>query len=362
MLIVVVVGIGVGVYFLKKGQSSLFNTKEHLTDKERYSVGENLAEGDAGYAQALQYLNADNLNGALDELVLLRDKYATGTQERMAVEYSIGSFQTFHGDHYGAIETLKRIILDYDSYNKTTRSLAVETLARTYWTTLDPGALKAIFSKEQYFTEILSEAEGNYEDALYLLLKQGYDILGTPIAAARLAQRESLKLLTGDYVDEAEKQQIVSRFEEYALGGTEKIEAFASFKSYQTYRADFYSTYGAAVQNAVLSGVPTKFSREDVEKSYQTAYALASGSSKPYIIYRYGSFLSVTTSTDNAKIEDLSKRLVELPAGDKRTFDLFIYNVLTLKTPIQPYGLLIAYRKASPTFDAYAANVLKKKI
>lgn len=335
--------------------------RKELTPEERYGVGAELIDTDPGYARAIQYLNAGNISGSLAELVALRDKYATSTPERNAVEYSVGLVLAFNGEPFRAIEHFKKVILDVESYNPTTRALSTEALGRIYWTYLSPDILGAIFSGDDYFNDLLGNAGGEPVVALYRLIEGGYHIVGTPISAARLAERASSDIISERYSSEEERAELVATFEGYAHEGAAKIAPFANLRGYESYRAEFHSIYGGALQNAVLAGATTHYTNADIEAAYQQAYMLANPGLQPFIIYRYGSFLSVTDPKNTEKIENLSKRLLGFTAQQRANFDSFIGNTLTSKKPDGVYELLSAYRAASPTFDAYAKEVIESR-
>lgn len=350
------------------GWSYYIQTKdipEQLTAEQvneiKYDAGALFSTENPGYARGLQYLSAGNYDEAVAQLKTLQPQYAKGTTERNIIDYAIGIFYAFSPKHQTeAMDAFVAIVTDPSSYNGTTRALAIEAIGRTYAATHDNALLAHVFTNP-YFKGYLTVANGDYLLAMYELALEGDRISKTPITSARLAEKIATDLYANKYETDAEKEELIKRFDEYLSAGKREIEKMIDVPGYNGYRSEFLSIYGGAIQYMILAQAG-QYSRAQVESAYQEAYSLASDNVRPYIILRYASFLAIISSNEKEKIEELSGRLEALPTTARSAFDAFLINIVgqPQKERGNAYELVAVYRSKSPTFDAYVKRALAR--
>lgn len=327
----------------------------------KYDAGAHFSSENPDYARGLEYLSAGDYDSAVDQLKLLQGQFPMNSTERNIIDYSIGIFLAFAPEKQKeAIDVFVRIVTDSSSYNPTTRALAIEAIGRTYATTFSDSILAYIFT-DPYFKGYLNTANGDYALAMYNLALEGYQMSKTPITSARLAEKTAMDLYAKKYSGDAEKQDLIKRFGEYLDVGRNEVDKMTDLPGYNIYRAEFLAIYGSALHYMVLAQAGP-YARKDVEVAYQEAYTLADDGVKPFVILRYGAFLSIVAPEEKNTIEELSRRLETIPQVRRAPFDAFLRNIVSQgeKKGGDTYRKIAIYRSKSPTFDAYVKQVLAR--
>lgn len=327
----------------------------------KYDAGSRFSSENPEYARGLEYLSAGDYDSAVGQLKLLQAQFPRNSSERNIIDYSIGVFLAFAPEKQKeAIDTFVGIVTDSASYNPITRALAIEAIGRTYATTFSDSILAYIFT-DPYFKGYLNTANGDYALAMYTLALEGYRISKTPITSARLAEKVAMDLYAKKYSSDAEKQELVKRFGEYLDAGRNEVDKMTDLPGYNIYRSEFLAIYGSALHYMVLAQVGP-YVRKDVEVAYQEAYTLADDGVKPFVILRYGAFLSIVAPEEKEGIEELSRRLQTIPQVRRAPFDAFLRNIVSQgeKRGGDTYRKVAVYRSKSPSFDSYVRGVLAR--
>ncbi len=341
-------------FFYLKGRTSL-EAPKFQEGVEKYGTGTKLLETNPLYQKGVLATQQQNFDEARQVFGELRSLYATGTPERNTIDLSFASAAVFSGSTDQSITELQHIVLDEKSYVPLTRAFAIEYMGRTYWAVNNPSILRKIFSGDSFFTNILAESKGDEAAALTKLLAYGYSLSPTPIIAARLAEKAGNSFILNPQFTAAQKQTATRYLVDFLASGSSEIQKMTD-PLYAQYRAEFYSIYGGAIASSIIAHVATSYSVMDVEDAYDHAYREADDGFKPYVIYRYGTFLSQITPVDTVKIEDLSKRLSTLTPFQTRLFDSFLRNTLGQDSNDRRYKAIHAYMDASPTFKNYVST------
>lgn len=328
------------------------------TEDTKYNPGAELASKDEGYARGLEYIKSGDTAKGLAELRAAQSRYKPGSIERNVIDYTIPLVGVFESAPISAIGGLKFIASDTSgAYFDVTRALAIEAMGRSFATNYDPAILDEIFVNDPYFGHFLDEAKGNYVQALYALARFGYDLSKTPITSARLAEKAASDIEAKRYTSDSEKAALEAAFDEYSKAGLAEMDKMEGFPEYAGYRAEFSSILGGAMASMHLSGAGT-VTRADVEGMYQRAYTSANETLKPFIVLRYGAFISTVDPNNTALIGELSKRLSGISVARRAAFDRFIKNTMAIGKPAGgAYELIVRFRKGSPEFDAYVKQV-----
>ncbi len=348
---------GTGIILFLYHTSKLSLEEQQKNEQQKYNVSASLQQNDPLFQKTFIDL-LQKKPEADEDLAQLRSTYATGTSERNTIELSVASIGVFSTSTEGSVADLKRILLDDKAYNKTARAFSIEFMARAYWAVNDPTILRNIFSGDPFFTTILSQAGGDMNGALTKLLIYGYGLSPTPITIARLAETAS-NVLVSDKTTTIQKQTASQYFDQLIKAGAIEVQKMTG-PAYAQYRSEFYSIYGGALATAVIGHISPAYTTADVERAYDQSYSEALDNFKPYVIYRYGTFLSQVTSVDTAKIENLSKELAALTPGQTQLFDSFLRAILNQGADDKRYTATHAYMDASPTFKVYVSERVLK--
>ncbi|TAJ16024.1 MAG: hypothetical protein EPO65_13980 [Dehalococcoidia bacterium] len=345
--------------YMGKLQLPAFLGGKGASEVNKYA-GKDALSLDPAIARSEDYLAAGNVEAAVNELRSIQNKYAVGTDSRNVVDYSIGLYYAFSSTPEKAIDTFKAIVVDRTSYSNVTRAFAIEGMSRIYFSTHNLALLDRVFSGDPYFVEILEDAEGDKERALYELLKRGFAISPTPVTSVRLAAKTSLDILHNKATfSESERAERMRSFNNFMSVGYAEAQKMNSIEGYGPYLAEFYSSYAGAAQTLLFGKIPSQYSSNDVEDAYQRAYALSNEAGKAFILFRAASFLSIfSPDTSSVRIKELTGRLIALPSSSRALFDRFILNTYKNGESDVAYSLFPPYRKASPEFDKYVKDLV----
>jgi hypothetical protein len=331
------------------------------TEENKYDPGSQLRVENSRYGRAIDFASGGDMEVAARELIAIRDDYAPGSIEFNIIDYTLAQLYMFRPDASEAVDRLKAIVTNKEGfYNNVTRALSIEGLLRVA-SNFKKEDIVRIFSGDTLFISTFARAEGDYFKALHALALEGYALSKTPITSARLAQKAALDIETKAYTTAEEKAALLSALDEYLEAGEVEIRKVADLPNYNGYRAEYYSIRAAALGSLFLAKEGTA-SKTEIERLYQEAYTLASESAKPYIAFKYASFLvDVGDKSDTQTIESLISKVALIPAARRIGFDAYLKNALALgPSGGLGYSMIVNLRSADKRFDAYVADVLSR--
>lgn len=360
-----VVLIGCVYYFVSQwrlGVEQALNAERTRKLVPRY--GASLGETNQDYAKAKVALGSGNLEEGVEYLNAARQKYATGTQEWAVIGYDTGIAYAFSKDPVKALEQFKSIYLDKDNYPALVRSMSVEGLGRTYWASHDKNLLTQTFSGEEYFLDLLNKANGDYDEALWSLIREAYNAQATPITAARLAQREANRIAAEPTTSQS-LNEYRNSFMGYMLQADTQIELYKqnqkSGSGVNGYVAEFYSIKAKAIGEMLIAKQDVPYKEEDVVRLYKDAYDLANDSLKPFILYKYAVFLAQVNPQNQERVEEIGARLVALPSPALTLFKNFIISSSKNGRETRDYRDRTAFMKDSASFAKYVESLIGKQ-